>query len=230
MRGKPSSNSNLAGETCETWNCTHLPTWLWSWLSIWPTPLRGWCVAYSIMNQRSCLTRTLNLWVLTATYRELLNSASHNVRKTRNKEQRGSIMMEHHTPKIGEGSPRALETLCMWFSATPKWRKVLNSLKNSAPQQVTLWYNSKLNKISENAQELRFSVDTALCEQQLAFEMHHGHLLLRFFLFALLQLAPIVLQVRPPQHAGMLWCSSTGRISEKPSGRLPLLNVFREPI
>ena len=45
---------------------------------------------------------------------------------------------------------------------TPKSRKILNSLKNSAPLQVTLWHNSKLNKTSQNAQELRFSTNTAL--------------------------------------------------------------------
>ena len=31
------------------------------------------------------------------------------VRKTKSKEERGSIMSEHHTPKTGEGSPSGLD-------------------------------------------------------------------------------------------------------------------------
>ena len=84
------------------------------------------------MEQRSCLTRTLNLcwhqgfWILPL-YRELLNSASRNrpsaaserarvalawsslsVRKTRSREERESFMRERRAPKIGQGSPSGL--------------------------------------------------------------------------------------------------------------------------
>ena len=94
-----------------------------------------------------------------------------------------SVPRSHRSP--------AQATTTKQFKAHQKTSKItwdFEFSENSAPLRVTLWHNPKPNKTSENAQELP---TLCLCEWQLAFEMRDGHLLPRFFLFALLQLVSI---------------------------------------
>ena len=143
-------------------------------MSIWPIPSRGLCVVSWIMNQRSCLTRILNLPL----YRELLNSASRNrpspaserargstglvkIICKENKEQRGKRKYHDGTPHPKDrggfaqwfGSCSLINTLYVWFPAS--WAPIVaeqlfEKSSNSGTHNSNIQHGQPARGLSQN--------------------------------------------------------------------------------